>query len=437
MKKHLIVSILILLFLYSSINLLSIERELILVEQGDFIMGDWLPAFNIPEGYENLKDLTGDHETDITFDARILHEVALSSYFISPYETTFHEFDEYCQATGDTLHFDEEWGRNDRPAIHVSWYDAVKYCNWLSDQDGLSRCYLINDYNVELISETNGYRLPTEAEWEYAARGGHLLNSDINDGYGNIYSGTSIDYEAPNYMWYRNNSAVGDELPGDGRSHPVGQKMPNELGLYDMSGNTWEWCWDLWNPDYYQYCLENSQESENPTGFIEPYNDGEYIYQYARVLRGASWANLNPFFRTTFRFFSQRQVLTNDPEYKNWRIGFRVCRSNFETLNHDNSNENSGIEASVFPNPLSINSTSSNTILIIYKLETLSKMNIDFYNIRGQHIDHFEHYPNRNNGKISFDSKKLSHKFQFSGVYFYRIKSSSSQFIGKVLVLRK
>jgi formylglycine-generating enzyme required for sulfatase activity len=118
------------------------------------------------------------------------------------------------------------------PVTEVSWLDAVRFCNLLSVESGLQPCYSIGDSrdgeDVICSFDVDGYRLPTEAEWEYASRAGTtgIRYGDLND-----------------IAWYRANSA--------GQLHDVGGKAPNAWGLYDTIGNVWEWCWDLYDPAVY------------------------------------------------------------------------------------------------------------------------------------------------------------------------------------------
>ena len=141
-----------------------------------------------------------------------------------------------------------------KPIYHLTWAEVITFCNVLSKRDGLTPCYLNPGINAQCNWYANGYRLPTLAEWMYAARGGKN-----DDGY--EYSGSDdIDEVA----WYEGNSG--------GVVHPVNQKMPNSLGLYDMSGNLKELCWDWVDIDYCvdgscDYRVDESDGFNNPHGF--------------------------------------------------------------------------------------------------------------------------------------------------------------------------
>ena len=172
-------------------------------------------------------------------DEKPVHRVYLDTYYISKYEVTFDQYDAFCAATGRGKPSDSGWGRGSRPVINVSWYDAVAFCEWLSRKTG------------------RAVRLPTEAEWEKAARGG-------NNSRGYEYSGGNV---VGSVAWYSENSGS--------KTHPVGRKSANELGIYDMSGNVWEWCSDWYDKNYY-----SRSSSRNPTG---P-SSGSY-----RVFRGGGW----------------------------------------------------------------------------------------------------------------------------------------------------
>lgn len=237
-----------------------VEDGYVLVRGGTFQMGS-------NSGYNNEKPV---------------HSVTVSSFYISKYEVTQKEYKSLMGSNPSHASF----GIGDNnPVYRVSWYDAVEYCNELSRKEGLTPAYSGSGDDIKFNFNANGYRLPTEAEWEYAARGG---NSSLEY----TYSGSnSIDSVA----WYSGNSGI--------KTHPVGGKQANELGLYDMSGNVWEWCWD-------RYESYSSGSQTDPTGK----SSGSY-----RVIRGGCWGNNVSAFHLANRF-------DYSPVAQDGRIGFRVVR---------------------------------------------------------------------------------------------------------------
>ncbi|MFH1708628.1 MAG: formylglycine-generating enzyme family protein [Planctomycetota bacterium] len=248
------------------------------------------PAPAVPEGMVFVEGGTFDMGADQYEREKPVYKVSLKSFMIGKYEVTFAEYDAYCQVTGKAQPSDQNWGRGSRPAINVIWYDAVAFCNWLSAQEGLDKCYSINGTDVTYNTGANGYRLPTEAEWEYAARGGNK-----NRGY--TYSGSN---DAGEVGWHDQNTGK--------TTQPAGGKKPNELGLFDMSGNVWEWCWD-WYDDKY-YC---QSPRENPTG--------PSLGQY-RVLRGGGWYGVDGLLRCASR-------ISVKPADSYYFVGFRLARTSF------------------------------------------------------------------------------------------------------------
>lgn len=231
--------------------------------------------------------------------------VTVDDFYMCDHEVTQKEYEAVMET--NPSNFKGEY----RPVEKVSWYDAVEYCNERSKKEGLTPCYVIDKdkedpdntyaYDEEKWTVTcdfsaNGYRLPTEAEWEYAARGGN-----VSEGF--TYSGSDV---ADDVAVYEDNSCnLGYSNPDFG-THTVRGKTPNELGLYDMSGNVWEWCWD-----WYEYVSFVTEEQTNPTGA----KSGSY-----RVKRGGSWDYGLPYCRSTNRNYDGASYLL----YYN---GFRVVRN--------------------------------------------------------------------------------------------------------------
>jgi formylglycine-generating enzyme required for sulfatase activity len=252
-------------------------------------------------------------------DEKPVHSVKVSDFYINEFQVTQREWREvmgynpsFFKATKGFLGIgrrtDEE--SNNLPIEQVSWYDVLVFCNKLSIKEGLIPVYSISNSTnpsnwgsvptsrnstwdaVTCNWNANGYRLPTEAEWEYAARGGNKFFT-LSGVEGYKYSGSNnIDEVA----WYWDNSGK--------KTQPVGIKKPNELGIYDMSGNVLEWCWD-----YYGSYSSNSQT--NPKWA----NSGSI-----RVYRGGSWGRDAEGCRVADR---NNYI----PSYRDRHIGFRLLRS--------------------------------------------------------------------------------------------------------------
>ncbi|HNE39545.1 formylglycine-generating enzyme family protein [Accumulibacter sp.] len=235
---------------------------------------------DIPAGRFRMGSPPG--EAGRSADEGPLHEVTLDAFACMPHPVTRGLYRKLMpQIKRNWIEKDAD----DWPANRISWYDAVQFCNRLSDEDGLARCYEIEGTNVTWQHAADGYRLPTEAEWEYACRAGSETRYSFGDDAA----------ELVRHAWYSANA--------DGHPHAVGGLAPNAWGLHDMHGNVWEWCWD-WFGDY------PAEAEINPVGPV----GGTW-----RVLRGGSFAFWAVVLRSAFRF-------RNWPVVGDEFIGFRCVR---------------------------------------------------------------------------------------------------------------
>jgi len=243
------------------------------VNGGTFMMGS-------PENEEGRYDNEGPQ-----------HQVTVSTFYMGRYEVTQKEYQEVMGKNPSIFKVGinpSGYRGENLPVENVSWFDAVEYCNQRSIKEGLTPAYTISgsddNRTVTWDRNANGYRLPTEAEWEYACRAGTTTAYN---------TGASIN---KNTGWYEDNS---------GRTtHPVGQKPANARGLFDMHGNVWEWCWDHGR----RY---SSEAQTDPIGASSGSN---------RVYRGGGWNTVDRFVRSAYRS-------TQTPTWKGWLVGFRVARN--------------------------------------------------------------------------------------------------------------
>ena len=286
----------------------------------------------------------GDHHDGMSY-ALPTHTVTLDSFYMSKYEITNQQYCDYLNsaypallkvdggivyaADDDSNSFsycnmssydadsqinfidpdfvvnikDGTTDMSDHPMVEVSWYGCVAYCNWRSSQEGLENCYNLSTWECDFTK--NGFRLATEAEWEYAARGGnHSPYYRYPWGYSIIHSmanywSTGDPYETGAYPWTTPTGYY------DGNQIPAGTDMANGYGLYDVAGNVWEWCNDWYDGSYYYI-----SPTDNPTGPAS----GSF-----RVGRGGGW-----------HYFGDSGCLVANrggfnPDGRNDDGGFRVC----------------------------------------------------------------------------------------------------------------
>jgi len=276
----------------------SIDMKLKLIPAGEFTMGS-------SESEEDRSDDEKQHRVRVT-----------KPYYLGAHEVTQKEFSMVMgfnpsdhQRGGDRE--DEVSGLDTSgfPVEHVSWYDAVHFCNKLSELEGRTPCYRLTDierYDDDgrgIKSATvsrqsgNGYRLPAEAEWEYACRAG----TKTSFSFGSVLNGKQANC--------RGDYPYGTETKGPdlGRTTTVGSYSANAWGLYDMHGNVWEWCDDWYDEDYYE-----DSPVDDPTG---PTTGAS---RAARVFRGGGWLSYARHCRSADRF-------RNAPGFRFYDLGFRIA----------------------------------------------------------------------------------------------------------------
>ncbi len=248
-----------------------------------------------PESDPDNPDLEPGREPD-----EWRHRVVFSDSLVgAAFEVTQDEWTDLGM-TNNSLFFD-----GDRPVETLTWLEAVQYCNLLSDDQGLTPAYAISGNAVTWNQDADGWRLPTEAEWEYLSRGGATTAFAAGPLTGRVCNADPVLLALG---WY-----CGSDFSPDGPgTRPVGQLDSNAFGLHDMHGNVWEWCWD-WYGDYEQLDLDGDGVLLDPTG-------GETGFE--RVIRGGSWENGSEACRSANRGF-------RFPDSADDQVGLRVVRTIF------------------------------------------------------------------------------------------------------------
>ena len=278
--KYILIFAFILIFASSSFaNSVRGYDDFVLVKGGAFLMGS-------PES-ENWRS-----------DDELQHKVNLSDFYISRYEVTQKEYKSLMNENPSSFTGDN------KPVENVSWLDAIKFCNAKSKYENLTPVYEIDGEKVTWNLAADGYRLPTEAEWEYACRAGtqtpfnleHSIGADEANFYGHY------PYEIEENYFSQSKLST---KPGiyRGETVNVASFEPNKLGLYDMHGNVAEWCWDV-------YGAYSSQEQNNPTGLESGTR---------RVNRGGGWNDFAKNMRSAYRAAAPQ-------ERKLYNVGFRLAR---------------------------------------------------------------------------------------------------------------
>lgn len=429
----------------------------------------------LPGGTYSMGDHFGFVDPSHPSDELPLHDVTVNSFYISRTETTNQQFTNYLNAAliagwievrdkivyakGDsdiycyTNQFAPYYSigynngiftitdfRANHPVVGVMWYGAAAFCNWLSVQNGLEACYNLTSWSCDFTK--NGFRLPTEAEWEYAGRGGQT-NPYYNYPWGNGQDVTKANwpnsgdpYESADVSAYPLTTPVGFydgslrlkseyNWPGSATSYQT-TSGANAFGLYDMAGNVWEFVNDWYGQDYYSKSTNDNPKGPD-IGFTMP--DGKAY----RGMRGGNWYNG---YSTTSVNDGHSRVSNRNPSYYRgpqdpnhpwYHIGFRVAR-NYSSSTSSTAEENDPFEKQIsnFPNPFNEKTN------IQFNLKQTEKVNLSIYNTVGQIVSTLvdENLP-QGIHTIEWVPKNLS-----NGIYLCRITIGRQSAATKIILIK-
>ena len=434
---------------------------LALIPGGEFEMGDHhnlggaehrndeLPihTVRVDSFYLGIYEVTNQHYADYLNDAFVNKKITVRDGFV--YSGDGSEI--YCETLQAVNYSRIDWdgesfqitsGKENHPVIGVRWFGAIAYCNWLCEQRGLQTCYDLATGQCDFTK--NGYRLPTEGEWEYAGRGGlygpyFIYPWGDNADYSRANWPNSNDpFETGAYPWTTPvgfyNGALHQKSdfgwPGEQNSYQTGDGA-NGYGLYDMAGNVWEWCNDWYASDYYE-----KSPAINPrgpqSGKLMP--DGKPYH----VLRGGNWYNGHRSENSITIYDGHSRVSNRNPAYYRgpddpnhawYHVGFRIAR-NADDINTKIKDE-PGIPADFkletnFPNPF------NSRTRITWQLPETCFVILSIYNIAGQKIETV--VSNEQTAGVHFVD--WNGAGQPSGIYLYRIETADFHQTKRMLLIR-
>jgi len=404
--------------------------DMVFVPAGEFKMGD-----NFNEGEDR---------------ERPVHQVYLDAYYIGKNTVTNREYIEFLNDAFNNKKLVVEWNyidvrgldgkyyflldyssktikfenrtfvidQNylDHPVVLVSWYGAVAYCNWKSEKEEKEVCY---DSNYNLDTTKIGYRLPTEAEWEKAARGTdqrrYPWGNEIDGSYTNfLLSGDP--FETGGYPW---TTPVGF-YDGSVRNGFQTHNNASPYGVFDMAGNVWEWCYDWYLGYYYQYCVSHNIKN-NPLG--PPFTG-------YKVVRGGDWSEP----KDRLRGFRSADRSGATPESRASYIGFRIVLSATST-NVNGKTKNNPEEYELFQNyPNPFNSFTE----ISFKIKHNVNVKLEIYNIVGEKIitliDNTRMLPGTHS--IKWNGRDSDGNVVASGIYIYKLSAGKFFDTKKMIFLK-